>query len=72
MNILIIDDESERAGGGNRTLVSSLGSWCSAIELHPHCGLNLTIAILIKVKILLIVLYFYLSIVWGFSLAQYS
>jgi hypothetical protein len=25
------------AGEGNRTLVSSLGSWRSAIELHPHC-----------------------------------
>ena len=24
------------AGEGNRTLVSSLGSWCSAIELHPQ------------------------------------
>ncbi len=24
------------AGEGNRTLVASLGSWCSAIELHPH------------------------------------
>jgi hypothetical protein len=26
----------ERAGEGNRTLVSSLGSWRSAIELHPR------------------------------------
>ena len=25
-----------RAGEGNRTLVSSLGSWRSAIELHPQ------------------------------------
>ncbi len=25
------------AGGGNRTPVFSLGSWCSAIELHPQC-----------------------------------
>lgn len=24
------------AGEGNRTLVVSLGSFCSAIELHPH------------------------------------
>ncbi len=24
------------AGEGNRTLASSLGSWRSAIELHPH------------------------------------
>ena len=24
------------AGEGNRTLVSSLGSWCSAIELRPR------------------------------------
>lgn len=24
------------AGEGNRTLISSLGSWCSATELHPH------------------------------------
>ena len=24
------------AGEGNRTLVSSLGSWCSTIELHPR------------------------------------
>ena len=24
------------AGEGNRTLVFSLGSWCSAIELHPR------------------------------------
>ena len=23
-------------GEGNRTLISSLGSWCSATELHPH------------------------------------
>src|SRR5207248_10987257 len=26
------------AGEGNRTLVSSLGSWRSAIELHPQKG----------------------------------
>src|SRR3546814_7756473 len=26
------------AGEGNRTLVVSLGSFCSAIELHPHFG----------------------------------
>src|SRR3546814_11188890 len=26
------------AGEGNRTLVVSLGSFCSAIELHPQCG----------------------------------
>jgi hypothetical protein len=25
-----------QAGEGNRTLVSSLGSWRSTIELHPH------------------------------------
>lgn len=25
-----------KAGEGNRTLVSSLGSWRSTIELHPH------------------------------------
>jgi cysteine synthase len=27
---------AKRAGEGNRTLVSSLGSWRSTIELHPH------------------------------------
>ena len=27
---------SHGAGEGNRTLVVSLGSFCSAIELHPH------------------------------------
>lgn len=27
--------EGAQAGEGNRTLVSSLGSWCSTIELHP-------------------------------------
>ncbi len=26
------------AGDGNRTRVSSLGSWCSTIELHPQKG----------------------------------
>jgi hypothetical protein len=26
------------AGEGNRTLVFSLGSCCSAIELHPHAA----------------------------------
>src|SRR5258708_30442053 len=31
-------DVAGRSGGGegNRTLVVSLGSFCSAIELHPH------------------------------------
>ena len=28
------------AGEGNRTLVFSLGSCCSAIELHPHAGID--------------------------------
>lgn len=28
------------AGEGNRTLASSLGSWRSAIELHPHGNRN--------------------------------
>ena len=28
------------AGEGNRTLVVSLGSFCSTIELHPQCPLN--------------------------------
>ena len=35
------------AGDGNRTRISSLGSWCSATELHLHipaCLVNLIIA----------------------------
>jgi hypothetical protein len=28
--------DTEKAGEGNRTLVSSLGSWRSTIELHPQ------------------------------------
>src|SRR3954465_3586926 len=32
-----------RAGEGNRTLVSSLGSWRSTIELHPRKNLRLSI-----------------------------
>ena len=30
------------AGEGNRTLVVSLGSFCSAIELHPAAAPNIT------------------------------
>lgn len=30
------------AGEGNRTPVTSLGSWSSAIELHLHSGVILT------------------------------
>ena len=29
-------DQGSGAGEGNRTLVVSLGSFCSAIELHPQ------------------------------------
>src|ERR1044072_3719785 len=32
-----------RAGEGNRTLVSSLGSWRSTIELHPRRGRGISI-----------------------------
>ncbi len=32
----IMDDRKNQAGEGNRTLVSSLGSYSSAIELHPR------------------------------------
>ena len=41
-------DENDGAGEGNRTLVVSLGSFCSTIELHPRvkCGRNLTMAVL--------------------------
>ena len=28
--------QTQRAGDGNRTHVSSLEGWCSTIELHPH------------------------------------
>jgi hypothetical protein len=37
-------------GEGNRTRVSSLGSWCSAIELHPHVFFIIT-QILKKIKL---------------------
>jgi hypothetical protein len=30
-----LDNDEAGAGEGNRTLVVSLGSFCSAIELHP-------------------------------------
>ena len=30
------------AGEGNRTLVVSLGSFCSTIELHPHVECDIT------------------------------
>ena len=33
------------AGEGNRTLVVSLGSFCSAIELHPRGGLIVPTAV---------------------------
>jgi hypothetical protein len=42
--ILHVEDAAERvigqigAGEGNRTLVVSLGSFCSTIELHPPAG----------------------------------
>ena len=36
----VIFEEGTGAGEGNRTLVVSLGSFCSAIELHPRTGLN--------------------------------
>ena len=28
--------QTQKAGDGNRTHVSSLEGWCSTIELHPH------------------------------------
>jgi hypothetical protein len=31
-------DYSMRAGEGNRTLMTSLEGWGSAIELRPRCG----------------------------------
>ena len=31
--------QTQRAGDGNRTHVSSLEGWCSTIELHPHINL---------------------------------
>ena len=31
-----VGDQAGGAGEGNRTLVVSLGSFCSAIELHPQ------------------------------------
>src|SRR5690606_38389437 len=31
-----LDRQQDGAGEGNRTLVVSLGSFCSTIELHPH------------------------------------
>ena len=35
--------QTQRAGDGNRTHVSSLEGWCSTIELHPHaCGNKFT------------------------------
>ena len=36
------------AGEGNRTLVVSLGSFCSTIELHPQCRCESLIATLPK------------------------
>ena len=33
---MTLDLEGYGAGEGNRTLVVSLGSFCSAIELHPR------------------------------------
>ena len=33
-----IDEQEVGAGEGNRTLVVSLGSFCSTIELHPRWG----------------------------------
>ena len=33
------------AGEGNRTLVLSLGSFCSTIELHPRDKIRLTTAV---------------------------
>src|SRR3546814_2389075 len=40
------------AGEGNRTLVVSLGSFCSAIELHPHFKDLAVIARLILLSVL--------------------
>ena len=32
--------QTQKAGDGNRTHVSSLEGWCSTIELHPHIQLR--------------------------------
>ena len=39
-DIAILQSWENGAGEGNRTLVVSLGSFCSTIELHPQRPLN--------------------------------